>query len=271
MYLSKVIHTQYLLSVTVLFGQFSTFILIVFCLWTICCVCHYACQYVSYRSLYLDFGQFSYLFPVSLVHFMLVRILNYSRCLRFQLVFSSKATLFYFFTFTVSIIPSFFSVQCIPLMFLISMYLVSVQRRSARYLISASMFYFIPIHPLYFVSEHVSASAFALTICAGGDPHPRSVSARCLVGFWWLFTILMSSTYTANLAAFLTVTIEGSPVNSLTELAESSDLRPLVKQGSNPYTLFQVCCQFACSCVLQVTRVGLFVLVGSVISVNVFI
>ncbi|PVD37584.1 hypothetical protein C0Q70_00180 [Pomacea canaliculata] len=73
----------------------------------------------------------------------------------------------------------------------------------------------------------------------GGDPHPRSVSARCLVGFWWLFTILMSSTYTANLAAFLTVTIEGSPVNSLTELAESSDLRPLVKQGSNPYTLFQ--------------------------------
>ncbi|XP_070180286.1 glutamate receptor ionotropic, kainate 3-like [Littorina saxatilis] len=73
----------------------------------------------------------------------------------------------------------------------------------------------------------------------GGDPHPRSVSARCLVGFWWLFTILMTSTYTANLAAFLTVTIEDSPVNSLSELSMNSDLKPLVKAGSNVRTLFR--------------------------------
>ncbi|XP_076446669.1 uncharacterized protein LOC143283995 [Babylonia areolata] len=73
----------------------------------------------------------------------------------------------------------------------------------------------------------------------GGDPHPRSVSARFLVGFWWLFTILMTSTYTANLAAFLTVTIEEIPINSLTELAAHSDMRPLVKTGSNVMTLFQ--------------------------------
>ena len=65
------------------------------------------------------------------------------------------------------------------------------------------------------------------------------MSARCLVGFWWLFTILMTSTYTANLAAFLTVTIEDSPVNSLSELAQISDLQPLVKRGSNVKTLFQ--------------------------------
>ncbi|KAL8573212.1 hypothetical protein ACOMHN_036197 [Nucella lapillus] len=73
----------------------------------------------------------------------------------------------------------------------------------------------------------------------GGDPHPRSVSARFLVGFWWLFTILMTSTYTANLAAFLTVTIEETPINSLSELAASADLKPLVKTGSNVMTLFQ--------------------------------
>lgn len=77
-------------------------------------------------------------------------------------------------------------------------------------------------------------------IITGPDPHPRSVSARCLVGFWWLFTILMTSTYTANLAAFLTVTIEEIPINSLQELAQSTQLKPLVKRGSNLFTLFKV-------------------------------
>ncbi|XP_050390556.2 glutamate receptor 4 [Patella vulgata] len=73
----------------------------------------------------------------------------------------------------------------------------------------------------------------------GGDPQPKSISGRLILGFWWLFTILMTSTYTANLAAFLTVTIAEKPINSLTELSEQSDILPLAKYGSNLYTLFK--------------------------------
>ncbi|XP_046352525.2 glutamate receptor-like [Haliotis rufescens] len=73
----------------------------------------------------------------------------------------------------------------------------------------------------------------------GGDPHPNSTSGRCILGFWWLFTILMASTYTANLAAFLTVTIAEKPINSLAELAAQDEMQPLVKFGSNLYSLFK--------------------------------
>ncbi|XP_067672970.1 glutamate receptor ionotropic, delta-1-like [Haliotis asinina] len=73
----------------------------------------------------------------------------------------------------------------------------------------------------------------------GGEPHPNSISGRCILGFWWLFTILMASTYTANLAAFLTVTIAEKPINSLTELAAQNEMQPLVKYGSNLYSLFK--------------------------------
>ncbi|XP_041364195.1 glutamate receptor ionotropic, delta-2-like [Gigantopelta aegis] len=72
----------------------------------------------------------------------------------------------------------------------------------------------------------------------GGEPHPRSISSRCILGFWWVFTILMASTYTANLAAFLTVTIAEKPINSLRELANQDPIKPLVKFGSNLDSLF---------------------------------
>ncbi|ESP03953.1 hypothetical protein LOTGIDRAFT_110473, partial [Lottia gigantea] len=78
----------------------------------------------------------------------------------------------------------------------------------------------------------------------GGEPHPRSISGRLILGFWWLFTILMASTYTANLAAFLTVTIAEKPINSLTELSQQDGIKPLAKYGSNLYTLFKVSTKF---------------------------
>ena len=61
-----------------------------------------------------------------------------------------------------------------------------------------------------------------------------------MLGFWWLFTILMASTYTANLAAFLTVTIAHKPINSLAELAAQSEVYPLFLAGSSLETLFAV-------------------------------
>ena len=48
---------------------------------------------------------------------------------------------------------------------------------------------------------------FALTSFTpqGGGEAPKSLSGRVLVAAYWLFVVLMLATFTANLAAFLTV------------------------------------------------------------------
>ena len=40
---------------------------------------------------------------------------------------------------------------------------------------------------------------------AGGGEAPRAISGRVIAATWWLFGFIMIATYTANLAAFLTV------------------------------------------------------------------
>jgi hypothetical protein len=42
-------------------------------------------------------------------------------------------------------------------------------------------------------------------IILGVDFAPRSASARVVASAWWFFTLILISSYTANLAAFLTV------------------------------------------------------------------
>ena len=48
---------------------------------------------------------------------------------------------------------------------------------------------------------------FALTSLTpqGGGEAPKALSGRVLVAAYWLFVVLMLATFTANLAAFLTV------------------------------------------------------------------
>ena len=67
-----------------------------------------------------------------------------------------------------------------------------------------------------------------------------SHSARLVLGFWWVFIILVLSTYTASLAAVLTVNIYEKSISSLSELAEQTSITPLIKPGTNLQTLFQV-------------------------------
>ncbi|XP_064595411.1 glutamate receptor 2-like [Liolophura sinensis] len=62
---------------------------------------------------------------------------------------------------------------------------------------------------------------------------PEAVSGRCLIGFWWLFTILLVATYTANLAAFLTVSLPAPPINTLGELLAQEEIQPLVRTGTS--------------------------------------
>ncbi|XP_038053842.1 glutamate receptor ionotropic, kainate 2-like isoform X2 [Patiria miniata] len=61
--------------------------------------------------------------------------------------------------------------------------------------------------------------AFASCMQQGGDTSPLSISGRVLSAFWWFFALIITATYTANLAAFLTVTRMENPINSLEDLA----------------------------------------------------
>uniref|UniRef100_A0A8D3AFE1 Glutamate receptor n=1 Tax=Scophthalmus maximus TaxID=52904 RepID=A0A8D3AFE1_SCOMX len=51
----------------------------------------------------------------------------------------------------------------------------------------------------------------------GCDISPRSLSGRIVGGVWWFFTLIIISSYTANLAAFLTVERMVSPIEGSTK------------------------------------------------------
>ena len=54
----------------------------------------------------------------------------------------------------------------------------------------------------------------------GSDLTPKSISTRMIAAMWWFFTLIMISSYTANLAAFLTVERMESPIESAEDLAK---------------------------------------------------
>ncbi|CAH1777268.1 unnamed protein product [Owenia fusiformis] len=68
------------------------------------------------------------------------------------------------------------------------------------------------------------SSWFAYTSLVGFGPEvfPKSISGRILASFWWFFSLILISSYTANLAAFLTVSKIDTSINNLADLAAQS-------------------------------------------------
>lgn len=63
--------------------------------------------------------------------------------------------------------------------------------------------------------------------------HCRAISTRMVAGMWWFFTLIMISSYTANLAAFLTVERMASPIESAEDLAKQTKIKyGCVESGS---------------------------------------
>ncbi|CAD1477130.1 unnamed protein product [Heterotrigona itama] len=81
---------------------------------------------------------------------------------------------------------------------------------------------------------------FALTSFTpqGGGEAPKALSSRTLVAAYWLFVVLMLATFTANLAAFLTVERMQSPVQSLEQLARQSRINYTVVANSTEHQYF---------------------------------
>merc|ERR1719433_2608481 len=59
----------------------------------------------------------------------------------------------------------------------------------------------------------------------GSDLTPKAISTRMVAGMWWFFTLIMISSYTANLAAFLTVERMESPIESAEDLSKQSTIK----------------------------------------------
>ncbi|XP_076458839.1 ionotropic receptor 25a-like [Babylonia areolata] len=78
----------------------------------------------------------------------------------------------------------------------------------------------------------------SVTLAGGGDP-PRCLASRLLVAGFWFFSVVIMSTFTANLAAFLTVSRMGTTIASLDELAAQSDVKYSVVRDSNVMAYFE--------------------------------
>ena len=74
----------------------------------------------------------------------------------------------------------------------------------------------------------------------GSEVAPRAVSTRIVSGIWWFFTLIMISSYTANLAAFLTVERMTSPIENADDLSKQTDIKYGTVYGGSTMTFFKV-------------------------------
>uniref|UniRef100_A0A914CSS2 Uncharacterized protein n=1 Tax=Acrobeloides nanus TaxID=290746 RepID=A0A914CSS2_9BILA len=68
---------------------------------------------------------------------------------------------------------------------------------------------------------------------------PRAVSTRLLGGTWWVFTLVIVSAYTANLAAVLTVSRPYIPIRNLDDLANQTKISYGTVRGGSTMQFFQ--------------------------------
>lgn len=68
-----------------------------------------------------------------------------------------------------------------------------------------------------------------------------------VAGMWWFFTLIMISSYTANLAAFLTVERMDSPIESAEDLAKQTKIKYGALRGGSTAAFFRVMFIYDCN------------------------
>ncbi|KAL3241983.1 hypothetical protein MRX96_047831, partial [Rhipicephalus microplus] len=80
---------------------------------------------------------------------------------------------------------------------------------------------------------------FSAVMRQGCEIFPRAASARIIAATWWIFSFVLVSFYTANLAAFLTKERLLSPIESAEDLAKQSAVRYGCVRSGSTHALFK--------------------------------
>ena len=81
--------------------------------------------------------------------------------------------------------------------------------------------------------------SYSLFLIFRSDLNPRAASTRIVGGMWWFFTLIIISSYTANLAAFLTVERMSTPIESAEDLSDQNDISYGTLLGGSTMTFFR--------------------------------
>lgn len=73
----------------------------------------------------------------------------------------------------------------------------------------------------------------------GGGEAPKNLSGRLVAATWWLFGFIIIASYTANLAAYLTVARLEQPIESLDDLSKQYKVQYSPIKPSEAYTYFE--------------------------------
>ncbi|XP_037080703.1 glutamate receptor ionotropic, kainate 2-like isoform X2 [Pollicipes pollicipes] len=73
----------------------------------------------------------------------------------------------------------------------------------------------------------------------GSGLNPKAASTRIVGSIWWFFTLIIISSYTANLAAFLTVERTSTSIQSAADLANQEDIEYGTLEGGSTMTFFR--------------------------------
>ncbi|CAG5131286.1 unnamed protein product, partial [Candidula unifasciata] len=71
------------------------------------------------------------------------------------------------------------------------------------------------------------------------DSTPSTTPGRLLTSAWWFFALILISSYTANLAAFLTVKKINTPIKSVTDLAQQTKIKYGTVKDSGVMSFFK--------------------------------
>ncbi|GMS80446.1 hypothetical protein PENTCL1PPCAC_2622, partial [Pristionchus entomophagus] len=74
----------------------------------------------------------------------------------------------------------------------------------------------------------------------GSELSPRAGSVRIATAVWWMFTLILISSYTANLAAFLTTRRMASPIENADDLSKQTKIKFGTLGRGSTMTFFNV-------------------------------
>ncbi len=81
---------------------------------------------------------------------------------------------------------------------------------------------------------------YSTLIKAGTEDSPKALSTRIVAGVWWVTTLIMIHTYTANFAAVLTVDRKQAPISDFDALLNNTDFAFGVRAGGSTLQFFKV-------------------------------